>query len=56
MSTSIVALAAMAFTDVPPETTPTLKVVLGDAGTWRSAIAAIARPRAWIGFGIPKAP
>ena len=34
------------FTDVPPPMRPTLKVVFGSLGTWKSPIAAIARPSA----------
>ena len=56
MSTSMLASAAMAFTEVPPCTTPTLKVTLGSAGTWKSAILAMARPRACVGLGMPKSP
>ena len=39
MSTSIDASPAIELTDVPPWITPTLKVVLGFAGTWMSEIA-----------------
>ena len=53
---SITPLAEMEFTDVPPDTRPTLKVTLGCVGACRSAIFAIARPMAWIGFGMPNAP
>ena len=56
MSTSIHASNGIEFTDVPPPMRPTLKVVFGSFGTWKSPIAAIARPSAWIGFTIPKAP
>ena len=44
MSTSIEHSAAITFTDVPPFTTPTLKVVFGFFGVWRSLIFAIALP------------
>ena len=40
-STSIQRPTAIAFTDVPPPTRPTLNVVFGSRGTWRSAICAI---------------
>ena len=56
MSTSIEPSNGIEFTDVPPEITPTLNVVFGLVGTWMSEIAAIARPSAWIGFGMPNAP
>ena len=46
----------MALTDVPPPMRPTLKVVRGDIGTVRSETAATARPSAWIGLAVPKAP
>jgi len=53
-SRSIEAPLAMAFTEVPPSIRPTLKVVFGVLGTGICAMPAIARPRAWIGLGIPK--
>ena len=56
MSTSIHASKGIEFTDVPPPMRPTLNVVLGTSGTWKSAIWAMARPSAWIGFTRPKAP
>ncbi len=46
----------MALTDVPPPMRPTLNVVRGDDGTARSPTAATARPSAWIGLAVPKAP
>ena len=52
----MMALKEIELTEVPPSTIPTLKVVFGWAGTWRSPIRAMARPMAWIGLGIPKAP
>ncbi len=56
MSTAIVASPAMVFTEVPPPTLPTVKVVLGSAGTCTSPMCAIARPIAWIALGTcPKA-
>ena len=45
-STSMAPNGEMVFTDVPPDTIPTLKVVLGDIGTWKSPIRAMARPMA----------
>jgi len=42
MSTSMLTSEGIEFTDVPPVTTPTLNVVFGDAGTWRSEKRAIA--------------
>ena len=54
ISTSMDVSNGIALTDVPPFTTLTLNVVLGDVGVRRSAMAAIARPNAWAGFGIPK--
>jgi hypothetical protein len=56
MSNSIDASNGIEFTLVPPSITPTLNVVFGDVGTWKSAIAAIARPSACAGFGLPNAP
>ena len=56
MSTSMLPSNGIEFTDVPPEITPTLNVVFGVDGTWMSAMPAIARPSAWIGFGMPNAP
>ena len=53
MSTAIRASAAMALTEVPPLTVPTVKVVLGSDGGCRSEIFAIARPIAWIALGRP---
>ncbi len=44
ISTSIQPSKGMAFTDVPPPTRPTLKVVLGVVGTSKASIFAIARP------------
>jgi len=55
-STSIEPLGEIVFTDVPPSMIPTLNVAFGVVGTWMSAIAAIARPNAWMGLGMPKAP
>ena len=52
MSTSICPNGEMVLTDVPPEMMPTLNVVLGLLGTWKSDILAMARPSAWIGLGI----
>ena len=46
MSTSMTPENGIELTDVPPEMTPTLKVVFGLAGTWTSAIWAIALPNA----------
>ena len=45
-STSIHASLEMALIDVPPPTRPTLNVVRGELGTWKSAMPAIARPSA----------
>ena len=42
-------------TEVPPPIRPTLKVAFGCSGTSKSATAAIARPRPWIGLARPKA-
>ena len=47
---------AIEFTEVPPLMTPTLNVVFGVTGTCTSEILAIARPSAWMGFGMPNAP
>ena len=49
-STSIHASLAMALIDVPPPMRPTLNVVRGELGTWKSAMRAIALPSAWIGI------
>ena len=43
-SISITPRSAIELTEVPPDTTPTLKVTFGDAVACRSAIFAIARP------------
>ena len=56
MSTSTMPSYGIEFTDVPPCTTLALNVVFGESGTVNSAIFAIARPIAWIGFGMPNAP
>ena len=57
MSIAMRASGAMVFTDVPPPTVPTVKVVLGKLGVRTSAILAIARPMPWIALGTwPKAP
>jgi len=56
ISRSIAAEKGIEFTDVPPEITPTLNVVLGEPGTCTSEMPAIALPSAWIGFGMPNAP
>ncbi len=56
MSTSIQPSNGIEFTEVPPPTRPTLNVVFGSVGTWNSAIFAMARPIASIGFARPKAP
>ena len=53
MSTAIRASAAMALTEVPPLTVPTVKVVFGSDGGCSSEIFAIARPMAWIALGRP---
>ena len=53
MSTAIFASAAMALTEVPPLTVPTVKVVLGSDGGCSSEIFAIARPMAWMALGRP---
>jgi hypothetical protein len=53
MSTAIRASPAMALTEVPPETVPTVKVVFGSDGVCRSEIFAMARPMAWIALGNP---
>ena len=53
MSTFILASAAMALTEVPPVTVPTVNVVLGSDGVCKSEIFAIARPIAWIALGNP---
>jgi hypothetical protein len=53
MSTVIRASAAIALTEVPPLTVPTVNVVFGSEGVCRSAILAIARPIAWIALGSP---
>ncbi len=50
------AVSAIELTDVPPSMMPALNVVLGDAGTRRSAMCASARPSAWMGLGMPNAP
>ena len=42
MSTSMLTSDGIELTDVPPETTPMLKVVFGDEGTWRSENLAMA--------------
>jgi hypothetical protein len=52
-STVMCASLAMALTDVPPRTVPTVNVVFGSAGVSMSAIRAIARPMAWIALGRP---
>ena len=44
MSIANTASAAMEFTEVPPATVPTVKVVFGELGVSRSPIFAIARP------------
>ena len=49
-STSIQASLAIALIDVPPPMRPTLNVVRGELGTWKSAMRAIALPSAWIGI------
>ena len=46
----------MVLMDVPPPRRPTLNVVRGDPGTWKSAMRANARPRAWIGLTTPNDP
>ena len=56
ISTSMETERGMELTLVPPSTVPMLKVVLGVLGTWRSAMRAMARPMAWAGLGMPKAP
>jgi hypothetical protein len=56
MSTSILPVCGIEFTEVPPSITPTLNVVRGSDGTWSPAIPAMARPIAWIGLGMPNAP
>src|ERR1039458_6372637 len=56
MSTSIQHSNGMALTEVPPPTRPTLNVVLGLLGTWKLSTLAMARPIAWIGLAMPKAP
>ena len=53
MSTAIRLPLAMALTEVPPLTVPTVKVVFGSDGGCRSDIFAIARPMAWIALGRP---
>jgi len=53
MSTAIRASAAMALTEVPPLTVPTVKVVLGSIGVCSSEIFAIALPIAWVALGKP---
>jgi hypothetical protein len=53
MSTAILGSAAMALTEVPPATVPTVKVVFGSFGGFNSEIFAIARPMAWIALGNP---
>ncbi len=55
MSRPSSASAAMAFTDVPPVTVPTVNVVLGSVGVRTSPIFAIARPIAWIALVVPNA-
>ena len=50
------ASGAMVFTEVPPPTVPTVKVVLGEVGVRISEILAIARPMPWMALGTwPKA-
>ncbi|MNT88648.1 hypothetical protein D3C72_2292380 [compost metagenome] len=57
MSMAMRASGAMVFTEVPPPTVPTVKVVLGKLGVRTSAILAMARPMPWIALGTwPKAP
>ena len=53
MSTVMRASPAMALTEVPPRTVPTVKVVLGSLGVSSSEILAMARPMAWIALGRP---
>ena len=53
MSTAIRASAAIALTEVPPVTVPTVNVVLGSDGGCNSPIFAIALPMAWIALGNP---
>src|ERR1700731_7664 len=54
-STRIEADSGIEFTDVPPRMTPMLNVVLGDAGTGVCVHTSMARERAMIGLGAPKA-
>ena len=56
MSTSIRTSKGIEFTDVPPLTTPTLKVVLGFGGTATRENFAIAPAIAYAGFTRPNAP
>jgi hypothetical protein len=46
----------MELTEVPPDTMPTLNVVLGSSGVLSFAISPMARPIAWMGFAMPNAP
>lgn len=56
MSTAMRASGAMVFTEVPPPTVPTVKVVLGVVGVRISEILAMARPMPWMALGTwPKA-
>ena len=54
MSTRMLADSGIEFTEVPPRITPTLKVVLGDAGTGVWANACTARDSTTMGLGAPK--
>jgi len=53
-STRMLADSGIEFTEVPPRITPTLKVVLGEAGTGVWLKDSTARERARIGLGVPK--
>ena len=56
ISTSMYMSIGIEFTEVPPPTTPTLKVVRGVEGTCRRENLLIALPRAKAGLTSPKAP